>query len=48
MTDRHAFMSSLREMTYALGEDAPTPTKTRVKRPRRAPKNRVPGRRVSP
>ena len=38
MADRHAFMSELREMTYALGHGVPTPPKSRVKRPRRAPK----------
>jgi putative hemolysin len=36
--DRQAFMNHLREMTYALGTDLPTPPKTRLKRPRRAPK----------
>jgi putative hemolysin len=41
MGDRHAFMSSLREMTYALGHGVPTPPKTRVKRPRGAPKARA-------
>jgi putative hemolysin len=49
MSDRHVFMSALRDMTYALGEGVPTPPKTRVKRPRRAPKKRTPdrpGRRV--
>lgn len=39
MTDRHAFMSSLREMTYALGEGVPEPSKSRVKRPKRAPRH---------
>jgi len=38
MDDRPAFMRRLREMTYALGENVPTPPKTRVKRPRGAPK----------
>lgn len=39
MADRHAFMNALRAMTYKLGENVPTPPKTRVKRPRRAPKH---------
>jgi putative hemolysin len=38
MGDRHAFMNQLREMTYALGEGVPTPPKTRIRRPRSAPK----------
>lgn len=37
--DRHAFMSQLRQMTYDLGEGVPAPPKSRVKRPRRAPRN---------
>jgi len=41
MGDRHAFMNQLREMTYALGADVPTPPKSRIKRPRRAPKQRA-------
>ncbi|HUO93983.1 MAG TPA: lysophospholipid acyltransferase family protein [Rhizomicrobium sp.] len=41
MGDRHAFMSALREMTYALGHGVPTPPKSRVKRPRKAPKQRT-------
>src|SRR5208282_1788151 len=40
MTDRHVFMNQLREMTYALGHGVPTPPKTRIKRPRSAPKRR--------
>jgi len=40
MGDRHAFMSELREMTYALGHGVPTPPKTRVKRPRTPPRQR--------
>jgi len=40
MNDRHAFMSELREMTYALGHGVPTPPKTRIKRPRTPPKRR--------
>ena len=38
MGDRQAFMSALREMTYALGEGVPDPAKSRIKRPRRPPK----------
>jgi putative hemolysin len=40
MGDRHAFMSDLREMTYALGDGVPTPPRTRIKRPRTPPKRR--------
>ncbi|HTT83356.1 MAG TPA: lysophospholipid acyltransferase family protein [Rhizomicrobium sp.] len=36
--DRQAFMRQLREMTYQLGEGVPPPSKSRVKRPKRAPK----------
>ena len=36
--DRQSFMRHLREMTYQLGEGVPAPKKSRVKRPRRAPK----------
>ena len=36
--DRQAFMRHLREMTYRLGEGVPPPSKPRVKRPKRAPK----------
>lgn len=43
MDDRHAFMGRLREMTYALGRDVPQPRKSRVKRPRRAPKDALRG-----
>lgn len=38
MADRQAFMNKLREMTYALGEGVPNPPKSKVKRPRRPPK----------
>ena len=38
MNDRHAFMNSLRQMTYALGEGVPPPQKSPVKRPRRPPR----------
>ncbi|MGA7676271.1 MAG: lysophospholipid acyltransferase family protein [Rhizomicrobium sp.] len=37
ITDRTVFMQHLRELTYALGAGVPSPTKSRVKRPRRAP-----------
>lgn len=37
--DRQVFMSHLREMTYALGAGVPDPEKSKVKRPRRAPKS---------
>lgn|SRR5690348_16935482 len=38
-TDRHQFMDYLKSTTYALGLGQPNPPKTRVKRPRRAPKH---------
>src|ERR1700691_396132 len=38
MADRQAFMSQLREMTYALGDGVPNPPKSKVRRPLRAPK----------
>lgn len=38
MDDRHAFMGALRSMTYALGTGVPNPPKSRIKRPRSAPK----------
>ena len=41
-SDRHAFMSRLRQMTYDLGKDVPSPPKSRVKRPRRAPRRAGP------
>lgn len=37
ITDRTVFMQHLRDLTYALGAGVPSPTKSRVKRPRRAP-----------
>ena len=43
--DRQYFMRQLREMTYRLGEGMPEPKKSRLKRPRRAP--RTPRRRKS-
>jgi putative hemolysin len=39
MGDRQSFMSTLREMTYALGEGISDPPKSKVKRPRRPPKD---------
>jgi putative hemolysin len=39
MSDRQAFMNQLRDMTYALGEGVPNPPKSKVKRPRTAPKS---------
>jgi len=37
--DRHEFMDQLKRMTYALGSGVPNPPKSRIRRPRRAPKN---------
>ena len=37
--DRHAFMAHLKRMTYALGTNVPDPPKSRIKRPRRAPRD---------
>jgi putative hemolysin len=37
--DRQAFMRHLREMTYRLGEGVPPPSRSRLKRPKRAPKH---------
>jgi putative hemolysin len=39
MADRQGFMAQLRDMTYALGEGVPNPPKSRIKRPRSAPKS---------
>ncbi|MGD0192531.1 MAG: lysophospholipid acyltransferase family protein [Rhizomicrobium sp.] len=39
MGDRQAFMSRLRDMTYELGKGVPEPAKSKVKRPRRPPKD---------
>lgn len=39
--DRVTFMRHLREMTYRLGEGVPAPRKSRLKRPRSAPKKHV-------
>ena len=36
--DRHSFMQHLRQLTYALGAGVENPPRTRVRRPRRAPK----------
>jgi putative hemolysin len=47
MGDRQAFMTRLREMTYALGEGVPSPPKSKIKRPLRAPK-RAPRSRKTP
>ena len=38
IADRRAFMNHLREVTYALGAGLPKPPRTRIKRPRGAPK----------
>jgi len=38
ISDRHAFMDHLKSVTYALGQGVPQPPKTRIKRPRGAPK----------
>jgi putative hemolysin len=38
MTDRQAFMGQLREMTYALGTGVPEPRKSKIRRPRHAPR----------
>ena len=38
MDDRQGFMAQLRDMTYELGRDVPNPPKSRIKRPRSAPK----------
>jgi putative hemolysin len=38
ISDRRALMDLLKDTTYALGEGLPNPPKTRIKRPRRAPK----------
>ncbi len=40
--DRQGFMKHLRDMTYRLGEGVPNPPKSRVKRPRRAPRRQDP------
>jgi putative hemolysin len=37
ISDRHAFMQRLRDMTYALGAGVSDPPKPSVKRPRRVP-----------
>jgi putative hemolysin len=38
ITDRQALMQHLRTLTYALGEGVAKPSRSRVKRPRRAPR----------
>jgi putative hemolysin len=40
--DRHQLMEHLKDTTYALGEGVPNPPKTRIKRPRTAPKDGKP------
>jgi putative hemolysin len=40
--DRHAFMNRLRQLTYDLGDGVSPPPKSRVKRPRRAPRRPSP------
>jgi putative hemolysin len=42
ITDRHEFMAYLKKMTYDLGENVPKPPKSKIKRPRRAPKHGKP------
>jgi putative hemolysin len=44
IVDRHEFMDHLRDITYALGTGLANPPKSRVKRPRRAPKHGRPFR----
>lgn len=39
ITDRYAFMQHLRDLTYALGTGVKNPPKSRIRRPRRAPKH---------
>lgn len=41
ISDRRTLMDLLKDTTYALGEGLPNPPKTRIKRPRRAPKKPV-------
>ncbi len=43
IADRHAFMSRLRETTYALESSLPAPPKSRLERRRRAPRGRRSG-----
>jgi putative hemolysin len=38
ISDRRALMDLLKDTTYALGKDTPDPPKSRIRRPRRAPK----------
>lgn len=40
ISDRHEFMDHLKDMTYALGRGVPNPPRTRIKRPRGAPKTK--------
>jgi len=39
ITDRYAFMQRLRDLTYALGAGVQNPPKSRIRRPRRAPRH---------
>ena len=39
ITDRHAFMQHLRDLTYALGRGVENPPKPRLRRPMRAPRH---------
>jgi putative hemolysin len=41
ISDRRTLMDLLKDTTYALGKDAPDPPKSRIKRPRGAPKKPV-------
>jgi hypothetical protein len=38
-------MENLKQMTYALGEGVPNPPKSKIKRPRRAPRRVAPATR---
>jgi putative hemolysin len=40
ISDRRALMDLLKDTTYALGKDTPDPPKSRIRRPRRAPKKK--------
>jgi len=41
-SDRQSFMDHLKDLTYALGENMPRAPKSRIRRPRRAPKKPAP------
>jgi putative hemolysin len=47
ITDRYAFMQHLRDVTYALGKGVQNPPKSRINRPKRAPKHGRPFHRTS-